>query len=211
MALRLLLDDDHDIVREGFRAVLEREGFEIVAEARDGREAVRLAEQSSPDIAILDLSMPQLNGLDAGRQILEVCDRRVPVVLLTMHHEEHQIVAALRAGFRGYIVKTQGVAALTLAIREIAAGGVYLSPSICGAIVGAYLNGSKAALDPLTPREREVLQLVVEGKTTKEVATILGVSTKTAESHRARLMDKLGIHETATLVRYAIRHGMVEV
>jgi DNA-binding NarL/FixJ family response regulator len=211
MSLRLLLADDHDIVREGFRAVLEREGFEIVAEARDGREAIRLAEELVPDVAVLDLSMPRLNGLDAGRQIVEASNQRVPVILLTMHHEEHQIVAALRAGFRGYIVKTQGVAALTLAIREVAAGGMYLSPSICGAIVGAYLSGSHAALDPLTPREREVLQLVVEGKTTKEVATILGVSTKTAESHRARLMEKLNIHETATLVRYAIRHGMVEV
>jgi DNA-binding NarL/FixJ family response regulator len=128
-----------------------------------------------------------------------------------MHHEEHQIVAALRAGIRGYIVKTQGVNALALAIREVAAGGVYLSPSVCGAIVGAYLSGSKAACDPLTPREREVLQLIVEGKTSKEVATILALSTKTAESHRARMMEKLNIHETATLVRYAIRHGLVEL
>jgi DNA-binding NarL/FixJ family response regulator len=211
MPLRLLVADDHDVVREGVRAILEREGFDVVAEARDGREAVRLAEELLPDVAILDLSMPHLNGLDAGRQIIDVCKQRVAVMLLTMHHEEHQIVAALRAGFRGYIVKTQGVSALTLAIREVAAGGMYLSPSICGAIVAAYLSGAKATLDPLTPREREVLQLVVEGKTTKEVGSILGVSTKTAESHRARLMDKLGIHETASLVRYAIRHGMVEI
>jgi DNA-binding NarL/FixJ family response regulator len=211
MSLRLLLADDHDVVREGFRALLEREGFHVVAEAADGREAVRLAEAHLPDVAVLDLSMPHLNGLDAGRQILQKCNHQVAVALLTMHSEEYLILSALRAGIRGYIVKNQGLNALTVAIREVAAGRIYLSPSVCGVVVGAYLNGGKTASDPITPREREVLQLVVEGKTTKEIATTLGISTKTAEAHRAHLMEKLDIHEMAALVRYAIRHGMIEL
>ena len=210
MSLRILLADDHDVVRQGFRLVLEREGFQIAGEAVDGREAVRLAETQNPDIAVLDLCMPQLNGLDAGRQIVQLSGHRIGVVLLTMHKEEHQIVAALRAGIRGYIVKTQGADALISAIREVASGGIYLSPSVCGVVVGAYLSGNDMASDPLTAREREVLQLVAEGKTTKEVATVLGLSTKTAESYRARLMEKLDIHETASLVRYAIRRGVIE-
>lgn len=211
MSLRVLLADDHRVVREGFRVVLEREGFLVVGEAGDGHEAIQLVEAHKPDVAVLDLSMPRLNGLDAGRQIVQQSDRRVGVVLLTMHKEEHQIVAALRAGIRGYIVKTQGAHELARAIREVASGGIYLSPTVCGVVVGAYLSGTEAATDPLTPREREVLQLVAEGKTTKQVATILGLTTKTAESYRARLMEKLDIHETATLVRYAIRQGVIDL
>jgi two-component system, NarL family, response regulator NreC len=210
MALRVLLADDHDVVREGFRAVLEREGFKVVAEAADGHHAVHLATTERPDIAVLDISMPHLNGLDAGRQIIELCGSRPLVVLLTMHAEEHIIVAALRAGIRGYVVKTQGTSELVRALREVAAGGTYLSPSVCGMVVGRFLGGSESAADPLSAREREVLQLVAEGRTTKEIATLLEVSVKSAESYRTRLMDKLNIHDTATLVRYAIRHGVIE-
>jgi len=210
MALRVLLADDHDVVREGFRAVLEREGFKVVAEAADGHHAVRLATTERPDIAVLDISMPHLNGLDAGRQIIELCGTRPLIVLLTMHAEEHIIVAALRAGIRGYVVKTQGTSELVRALREVAAGGTYLSPSVCGMVVGRFLGGSESAADPLSAREREVLQLVAEGRTTKEIATLLEVSVKSAESYRTRLMDKLNIHDTATLVRYAIRHGVIE-
>jgi len=210
MALRVLLADDHDVVREGFRAVLEREGFKVVAEAGDGHQAVRLATTERPDIAVLDISMPHLNGLDAGRQIIEMCGSRPLVVLLTMHAEEHIIVAALRAGIRGYVVKTQGTSELVRALRDVAAGGTYLSPSVCGMVVGTFLNGGESAADPLSAREREVLQLVAEGRTTKEIATLLDVSVKSAESYRTRLMDKLNIHDTATLVRYAIRHGVIE-
>ena len=211
MSLRVLLADDHGIVREGFRLVLEREGFQVVAEAADGHEAVRLAELHKPDVAVLDLSMPSLNGLDAGRQIVQRSNRRQGVIMLTMHKEEHQIVAALRAGIRGYIVKTHGARELALAIREVASGGIYMSPGVYGLVVGAYLSGTEAATDPLTSREREVLQLVAEGKTTKQVAVVLGISAKTAECHRVRLMEKLDIHETATLVRYAIRQGVIEL
>jgi two-component system response regulator NreC len=211
MSLSVLLADDHEVVRQGFRAVLEREGFRIAGEAADGREAVRLVQDHNPDVAVLDLSMPQLNGLDAGRQILETCGGRTGIVLLTMHREEYQIVAALRAGIRGYIVKTQGASDLIQAVREVARGGIYLSPSVCGVLVSTYLSGNNVPCDPLTSREREVLQLVAEGKTTKEAATILGLSAKTVDTYRARLMDKLDIHEIAGLVRYAIRQGVVQL
>ncbi len=210
MPLRILLADDHDVVRHGFRAILERGGFEVAAEAADGREAVRLAAAEQPDIAVLDLAMPHLNGLDAGRQIVQASAARTRVVLLTMHNEEHQIIAALRAGIRGYIVKTEGTTQLIHALREVAAGATYLSPSVCAIVVGAFLSGKELKADPLNNREREVLQLVAEGRSTKEVATILGVSVKSAESYRTRLMDKLNIHETATLVRYAIRRGLIQ-
>jgi DNA-binding NarL/FixJ family response regulator len=210
MSLRLLLADDHDVVREGFRAVLERVGFEVAAEAADGREAVRLANVHHPDLAVLDLSMPLLNGLDAGRQIVENGGGRTLVVLLTMHAEEYHIVSALRAGIRGYIVKSEGTSELVRALRDVAAGGIYLSPKVCGVVVEAFLSGKPVESDPLSTREREVLQLVAEGRTTKEIATVLGVTVKSAESYRTRLMDRLNIHETATLVRYAIRHGLIQ-
>jgi DNA-binding NarL/FixJ family response regulator len=208
--LRLLLADDHDVVREGFRAVLQREGFQIAAEATNGRDAVRLASIHHPDLAVLDLSMPELNGLDAGRQIIEKGEGRTLVVLLTMHTEEHHIVHALRAGIRGYIIKSEGTTELVRALREVAAGGMYLSPRVCGIVVDAFLSGKEVTSDPLSTREREVLQLVAEGRTTKEIATLLGVTVKSAESYRTRLMDRLNIHDTATLVRYAIRHGLIE-
>jgi two-component system response regulator NreC len=210
MSLRVLLADDHEIVRQGFRAVLEREGFQITAEAADGREAVRLAEAHDPDVVVLDLSMPELNGLEAARQILEARGRRTGIVLLTMHCEEYQIVAALRAGIRGYVVKTQGSHELIQAVREVADGGIYLSPTVSRIVVGAYLGGHEAPNDPLTAREREVVQLIAEGRTTKEVATILGLTVKTVETYRSQLMDKLNIHEIAGLVRYAIRQGIVQ-
>ena len=207
---RVLVAEDHSLVREGVCLILERNGFQVVADAADGREAVRLAEKHLPDIAVLDLSMPQLNGLDAARQILQLSERRIAVLLLTVHDEEQQVVTAMRAGIRGYVVKSESTNELARAVRQVAGGGTYLSPSICGIVVDAYLSGITPPTDRLTAREREVLQLIAEGKTAKEVGTILGISTKTAEWHRARLMDKLEIHETAGLVRYAIRHGIIE-
>jgi len=209
MPLRILLADDHQIVRQGFRAILERNAFHVACEAADGREAVRLAQAHRPDVAILDLFMPQLNGLDAAREILE-SNARTAIILLTMHAEEHQIIAALRAGIRGYVIKTQASEELIKAIGEVAAGGIYLSPGAYGAVVAVYLSGRNVAADPLTSREREVLQLVAEGHTTKEIAGALALSGKTVETYRSRIMEKLGIHETAGLVRYAIRHGLIE-
>ncbi|MGH8274203.1 MAG: response regulator [Gammaproteobacteria bacterium] len=207
---RILLADDHLMFRQGIRTLLEAEGWEIVGEASDGREAVRLARKTNPDVAVLDISMPLLNGIDAAQEI----HRRIPatqVVLLTMYDENAYVLQALQAGVRGYVLKAQAAEDLVSAIRQMAQGGVYLSPGISEALVNAYRDKSSLAPDPLTLRERQVLQLVAEGKTTREIAEILSLSVKTADSHRTRLMKKLGIHETAGLVRYAIRRGLIHV
>jgi DNA-binding NarL/FixJ family response regulator len=209
MSLRVLVADDHALVREGFRALLERKGFLVVGEAVNGVEAVRLADELKPDVALLDVTMPLLNGLDAGREIQRV-RKDTHVVLLTMHAEDHLMAAALRAGIRAYVLKSQASEDLVLAIRSVIRRQVYLSPGIAKFVVDAYVNGDSAPADPLAPRERQVLQLVAEGKTSKEIAEMLGLSTKTAESYRARVMGKLDIHDTAGLVRYAVRTGMVQ-
>lgn len=208
MPYRILLAEDHTIVRQCLRSHLNREGFEVVAEAGDGREAVKLVEQFHPDVAVLDLAMPSLNGLDAAREILRISPR-TKVILLTMYTEGHYVVDALRSGVKGYVLKNQVVTDLHQAIQEVSKGGVYLSPRITQPVVDAYLGRKDYSPEPLTPREREVLQLIAEGKTTKEVAGVLGISVKTAESHRTRIMQKLNIHDTANLVRYAIRRGIV--
>jgi len=153
--------------------------------------------------------MPLLNGLDAGREILQN-GYATAAILLTMHTQEHQIAMALRAGVRGYLLKTQAAEDLVHAIREVLRGEIYLSPGVSRIVVDGYLSGDRPAGDPLAPRERQVLQLVAEGKTSKEVAVLLGLTVKTAESYRARVMEKLGVHETAGLVRYAIRHGIID-
>jgi two-component system, NarL family, response regulator NreC len=206
--LRVLLADDHLVLRDGLRALLERADFEVLG-ASDGREAVELAQDQRPDIAVLDLAMPVLNGLDAARHIGQVSPR-TGVIILTMHAEAPYVSEALRAGVRGYVLKTQAARDLVQAIEQVARGLTYLSPGVTGPLVEAYLGNAEAPPDPLTLREREVLQLVAEGKTTKEIADVLGVSAKTIESHRARLMKKLHIHDTAGLVRYAVRRGLVE-
>ena len=196
-------------MRQGLRDLLQRNGFEVVAEAADGREAVRLAGDLRPQVVVLDVAMPMLNGLDAARALLR---QPAPpaVVLLTLHREDQYVLDALRTGVQGYVLKNQAPEDLVEAIREVAKGSVYLSPSIARVVVDAFLHKGGPPADPLSPREREVLQLVAEGKTTKEVAQVLGISVKTADSHRSRLMEKLEIHETASLVRYAIRRGLVQ-
>jgi DNA-binding NarL/FixJ family response regulator len=204
----VLLADDHQIFRQGLRVLLERERFDVVGEAADGREAVQLAERLKPDVVVLDFVMPLLNGLDAATQIQKVSPN-TRTILLTMYTEDQYVLEALRAGLRGYVIKTQAAADLVRAIRETLQNGVYLSPGISRTLVEAYLSGTAMPADPLTPRERQVLQLVAEGKTTKEVAMVLGLSVKTAETHRTKIMRKLEIHETAGLVRYAIRRGLV--
>ena len=209
MAIQVLLADDHQIVRQGFRGLLEREGFKVVGEAADGREAVRLAKTTHPDVAVLDLAMPSLNGIDAAREMRRTAPR-LKTVLLTMHTEEPYILEALSAGVSGYVLKSQAADDLVRAIREVTQGSIYLSPAISRTVVDAVRSRKALPPDPLSPREREVLQLIAEGKATKEVAAILGISHKTAESHRTRIMAKLDIHETATLVRYAVRRGLVQ-
>jgi DNA-binding NarL/FixJ family response regulator len=206
--LRALIADDHPLVRQGLRAQLEKEGLEIVGVAADGHEAVALAAKLSPDVAVLDIGMPGLNGLDAAREILRQEWARA-VVLLTLHTEDHYVLEALRAGVKGYVLKSQAPQAVGEAIRQALRGDVYLSPGISRILVDAYLSGREPTAELLSPRERQVLQLVAEGKTTKEIAQILDVSIKTADSHRGRLMKKLDIHETAGLVRYAIRRGVI--
>jgi len=189
--------------------LLERERFEVVGEASDGREAIRLAGELSPDIAVLDLAMPRLNGIEAGREIQVACPG-ARMIALTVHTEDQYVLSALKAGFRGYVLKSQAAAQLVRAIEEVRRGATYLSPRVSQVVVEAYLGKGELPSDPLTRREREVLQLVAEGNSTKEVARLLEVSIKTAESHRTRIMAKLDIHETAGLVRYAIRRGLIQ-
>jgi len=208
MSCRVLLADDHQIVRQGLRRLLEAAGHEIVGEASDGREALKLARTLCPDIAVLDLSMPLLNGLDAGREMRRFAPG-IKIILLTMYTDKAYVLQALRAGARGYVLKTQAAEDLILAIRQILRGETYLSPGVAASVVDAVLENASAAADPLTARERQILQLVAEGNTTKEIAKLLNVSFKTAESHRNHIMKKLDIHEVAGLVRYAIRQGLL--
>lgn len=205
----VLLADDHPMFRQGLKTLLEREDFEVVAEAADGHKAARLARALNPNVAVLDLGMPLLNGIDAAREIHKHASS-TQVVLLTMYEEEAYVLEALRAGIRGYVLKAQAAADLITAIREVLRGAVYLSPGISKTVVDAYMGRAELPPDPLTDRERQVLQLVAEGKTTKEIAEVLGLSVKTADSHRTRIMQKLEIHETASLVRYAIRRGFIK-
>src|SRR5574341_216708 len=209
MSGQVLIVDDHPLIRQGMRSLLEKHGFTVVGEAADGREATQLAQELEPDVAVLDLAMPLLNGFDAAREITRT-SRRTTTILVTIHTADQYVLEALRAGVRGYVLKSQATAELVQAIQEVIRGGRYLSPGISEAVVQAYLAKTDLPSDPLTPREREVLQLIAEGKTTKDIAGLLGVSVKTIESHRVRLMEKLDIRQTAGLVRYAIRRGLIQ-
>lgn len=209
MPTRVVLGDDHALVRQGLKALLERERFQVIAEASDGQEVVRHAETLSPDVAVIDISMPTLNGIDAARELARCCPK-TKTILLTQHEEEQYIHEALQAGVRGYVLKSQAASDLVHAIQQVCRGGFYLSPGVSQAVVQAYRSKSDKPSDPLSGRERQVLQLIAEGRSTKDVASLLGISVKTAESHRSRLMQKLDIHETASLVRYAVRRGLVQ-
>lgn len=209
MPLHILLADDHAVVRQGLKSLLEDEGFEVIAEASDGQQAIELSEKLCPDVAVLDVAMPVLNGIDAARQISK-SSPRTKIILLTMLTEDHYVLESLRAGVKGYVLKSKNAEELTHAIHEVCKGGVYLTPAASSAVVQAYLRKTPLTSAELSDRERQVLQLVAEGKTTKEVAAILGISVKTAESHRVKIMEKLDIHATAGLVRYAIRQGLIQ-
>jgi len=208
MAIQVLLADDHQIIRDGMKVFLEREGYKVNAEAENGREAVRLALQLRPDVVVLDISMPILNGLDAAREIVrDVAGAKT--ILLSMHDENSYVLEGLRIGVKGFVTKTHAAEDLVQAIRHALQGKTYLSPELSQMVLQAFQSKDEFAKDPLTPRERQVLQLVAEGKTTRESAKLLNISPKTAETHRARIMEKLNIHETAGLVRYAIRRGLI--
>jgi DNA-binding NarL/FixJ family response regulator len=208
MPIQVLLADDHQIVRDGMKVFLEREGFKVYAEAQNGQEAVSLALELQPEVVVLDIGMPVLNGLDAAREIL----RQAPAtkaILLTMHDDSNYVLEGLRLGVKGFVTKTHAAEDLLHAIHEAMRGITYVSPELSQAVFQAIQTNSDGGQDSLTPRERQVLQLVAEGKTTKESAELLHISIKTAETHRVHIMKKLNIHETAGLVRYAIRCGLV--
>jgi DNA-binding NarL/FixJ family response regulator len=209
MPIRILLADDHLVVREGLRALLEREGFEVVGEADNGLQAVEMAREMSPQVVVLDFDMPQMNGITAAQKLTKESPKS-RLLLLTMYTDRQYVVGALRAGVHGFVIKNQAVAELVQAIRMVHEGRIYLSPGISSAVVEACTNPQEAAAAVLTPREQQVLQLVAEGKSTKEAARILEISVKTAESHRTRIMAKLDVHDTASLVRYAIREGFIQ-
>jgi len=211
---RILLADDHDIVRRGLRTLLElRSDWEICAEASDGRAAVQFAEELAPDIVILDLSMPELNGLEAARRIAAHCPRS-RMLMLTMHETEQFVREALAAGVRGYILKTDAGRDLANAVDALIRGETFFASRLAATIYAAEFAGmgrrrrSKSQAG-LTPREREILQLLAEGRKNRDVGKALNISVKTAETHRARIMAKLGIDSVADLVRYAIRNGLI--
>jgi DNA-binding NarL/FixJ family response regulator len=208
MTIRILLADDHVLVRQGLRVLVEQAEMVVVGEASEGQEALRLAHTHQPEVAILDIAMPYLNGLETARRLRETLPQ-IKSIILTMHTDEPYVLEALHAGAVGYVLKTQVIADLVQAIHSALQGAIYVSPLVTHALVQASLRGTPLPSDPLTSREREVLQRIAEGQTTKEIAASLALSVKTAESHRINLMQKLNIHETATLVRYAIRRGLI--
>ena len=210
--LRLLLVDDHRIIREGLRTLLGRhDGLEIVGEAEDGTAAVRLAAELSPDIVVMDITMPGLNGIDAARQIL-ARDPRARVIALSMHADRRFVIGALKAGAAGYLLKDCASEEIARAVRKVAGGGTYLSATITDIVVKDYVAqhgaSDSSAYAVLTAREREVLQRMAEGLSTKDIAFQLKVSVKTVETYRQQIMEKLDIHSVAELTKYAIREGL---
>ena len=211
MTTRVLLADDHDMVREALRRVIDsRTDMRVVAEARDGREAVALSKEHAPEVAVIDLWMPGLSGEEAIRQIVESCPD-TKVLALSMHEDWTRVRAALEAGALGYVVKSAEFRELIDAIHALRAGRAYLSPAVAHHVVGAMGHGdqSRSPIAQLTERERQVLVLIAEGLSSKQIAVQLGHAPKTAEAHRASLMRKLGVHKTSSLVRIAIRDGLV--
>jgi two-component system response regulator NreC len=206
---RVVIADDHAILRDALSMLVEKHGFTVAGVASDGAEAVRVTRSTRPQILIMDLSMPVMNGIDAAEEVAR--ETGTPVILLTMHSDQQHVVRAFRAGVAAYVLKSRAAPDLLLAIGEVLRGNVYLSPGVSSVVVREMLqDGTTHPADKLTLRERQVLQLVTEGKSTKELADVLGISVRTGESHRSRIMTKLDIHETAGLVRYAIREGLIE-
>jgi two-component system response regulator NreC len=208
---RVLVGDDHRLLREGLKSLLQKNAFQVIAEAGDGRSAVKLAKKLNPDVVILDISMPILNGIEATKQI----SREVPqakVIVMSMHSDNHFVLGALHAGAAGYLLKDAAFEELLVAVNSVLKGQTYLSPAIAGVVVKASARLASSKREFLhrktSNREREVLQLLVEGKSTKEIASTLYVSVKTIETHRKQIMDKLKLHSIAELTKYAIREGV---
>ena len=211
-SIRVLLADDHALVRAGLRELLQKlPDVEVVAEAGDGREALALVKSAIPNLVLLDITMKGLTGLEAAERIVKDFPG-VKVVMLSMHANEEYVLRSLRAGVSGYIIKDAAIVELELAIKAVVAGKTYLSPTISRSVIENYLNrtGDKSSpLEQLTPRQREILQLIAEGESTKEIAFTLKLSVKTVETHRAQLMERLEIYDVAGLVRYALRVGLI--
>ncbi|OUL25210.1 DNA-binding response regulator [Nostoc sp. RF31YmG] len=210
--IRILLADNHTLVRAGLRALLQNiEGIQVIAEAGDGREALRLIAEYQPDVVLMDIAMPEMNGLEAAAHVVKEFPQ-VRVIMLSMHANEEYVLQALRIGAMGYLLKDAGISELEVAIRAICQGETYLSPAVSKHVVANYLqrvSDESSSLTQLTSRQREILQLIAEGKSTKEIAELLYISVKTVETHRMQLMKRLDIHDVAGLVRYAIRMGLV--
>jgi len=213
--IRLLLADDHKLFRDGLRSMLDgHKGIEIVAEASDGIAVTKLAGELHPDIILMDVSMPDLNGIEATRKI-SAEHPTIKIIMLSMHSDRRYITEALRAGARGYLLKDSAFDEVLTAIRDCSSGKIYLSSRIADIVINDYINlarnADSSAFAILSAREREVLQLLAEGKSTKEIASQLKVSAKTIESHRKQVMDKLNLHSVAELTKYAIREGLTQL
>lgn len=211
---RVLLADDHSLVRAGIRSLLERiANVEVIAETGDGRSVLRLVKEHQPDLVLLDIAMPVLNGLETAARIAKDYPQ-IPVIMLSMHANEEYVLQALRAGASGYLLKDSATDELKFAIRSVVNGKKFMSPSISKTLIDDYLDNNVAARSPLerlTARQREILQLVAEGRTTRQIADLLSVSIKTVETHRAQLMERLGIRDVAGLVRCAIQCGLISI
>jgi len=208
--IRIVLADDHSVVRQGFRRILDAQpDMEIVGEASNGKEALDLAAQLTPDVVVMDVAMPELNGIEATRRMAEAAPR-TRVLALSMHKDSVYVREILRAGARGYLLKDAVDEDLIAAVRAVSRGEGYLSPGVADAVLTDYRQHVTDPIDLLTSREREVLQLIAEGKTNKEIATTLNLSVYTVDAHRGRIMEKLNLHSTGELVRFAIRKGLVD-
>ena len=208
--IRILLSDDHAVVRRGFQMILaEQSDMEIVGEAANGREALELAAKLKPDVVVMDVAMPELNGIEATRRMAENAPH-ARVLALSMHKDSVYVRETLRAGARGYLLKDSVAADLVSAVRAVAAGEGYLSPAVSDAVLDDYRRHATNPIDLLTSREREVLQMLAEGKTNKEIAGILNLSVYTVDAHRGRIMEKLNVHSINELVRFAVRNGLID-
>ncbi len=208
--IRILLADDHAVVRQGFKMILSAQpDMEIVAEAGNGREALEMAEEARPDVVVMDVAMPELNGIEATRR-LAASAPHARVLALSMHKDSVYVREILRAGARGYLLKDSGAGDLVSAVRAVASGEGYISPAVSNAVLDDYRRHVTNPIDLLTSREREVLQMLAEGKTNKEIASVLNLSVYTVDAHRGRIMEKLNLHSINELVRFAVRNGLID-